>query len=67
MIFDFILNNKMINNLKKAKFLEEYSNSELLDALNVAGIDGKRRGETLSLQEFGNLSNILYRNKQEHL
>lgn len=57
----------LINNLKKAKFLEEYSNSELLDALNAAGIDGKRRGETLSIQEFGNLSNILYRNKQKHL
>jgi len=56
----FAQRRKMLtNNLKNAKFLEEFSVSELKDALNNAGIDGKRRGETLSLQEFGNLSNIL--------
>lgn len=49
----------LINNLKNAKFLEELSDSDLKFALDAAGIDGKRRGETLSLFEFGNLSNIL--------
>jgi 16S rRNA (adenine1518-N6/adenine1519-N6)-dimethyltransferase len=56
----FAQRRKMLtNNLKNAKFLEEFSAPELKDALDKAGIDGKRRGETLSLQEFGNLSNIL--------
>ena len=32
---------------------------KLKDALDKAKIDGKRRGETLSVEEFGQLSNIL--------
>ncbi len=54
----------LINNLKNAKILEEFSDTELIEALDAAGIDGKRRGETLSLYEFGNLSNILKRKRQ---
>lgn len=54
----------LINNLKNAKFLEEFSETELKEALDAAGIDGKRRGETLSLYEFGNLSNILQQKRQ---
>ena len=50
----------LINNLKKSKLLKGLSDSSLKEALNLAGIDGKRRGETLSIEEFGNLSNILY-------
>ncbi len=62
----FAQRSKMLtNNLKNAKFLEEFSDPELKDALNNAGIDGKRRGETLSLQEFGNLSNILKQKRQK--
>jgi len=62
----FAQRRKMLtNNLKNAKFLEEFSTPELKDALNNAGIDGKRRGETLSLQEFGNLSNILKQKRQK--
>ena len=53
-----------INNLKNAKFLEEFSDTELKEALDAADIDGKRRGETLSLYEFGNLSNILKQKRQ---
>jgi len=49
----------LINNLKNAKFLEGLSDDDLKEALDAAGIDGKRRGETLSISEFGNLSNIL--------
>ena len=51
----------LINNLKKAKLLEGLSEADLRSALDVAGIDIKRRGETLSVSEFGNLSNILCR------
>jgi 16S rRNA (adenine1518-N6/adenine1519-N6)-dimethyltransferase len=51
----------LINNLKKSKLLEGVSESFLKEALKLAGIDGQRRGETLSVEEFGHLSNILYR------
>ena len=49
----------LINNLKKSKLLDKFSEADLISALDTAGIDGKRRGETLSVSEFGNLSNIL--------
>jgi len=52
----------LINNLKKSKLLAGLSDSNLKGALILAGIDGQRRGETLSIEEFGNLSNILYHN-----
>lgn len=56
----FAQRRKMLtNNLKHARFLENLSDSDLKSALDAAGIDGKRRGETLSIEEFGNLSNIL--------
>ena len=62
----FAQRRKMLtNNLKNAKFLEDFSVSDLKDALNKAGIDGKRRGETLSLQEFSNLSNILQQKRHK--
>ncbi len=53
----------LMNNLKKAKLLEGMTESVLKKALTLAGIDGKRRGETLSLAEFGQLSNILKNTK----
>lgn len=49
----------LINNLKNAGFLELMPETDLKSALHEAGIDGRRRGETLSLNEFGILSNIL--------
>ena len=49
----------LINNLKNAGFLEGVSDADLKNALDAAGIDGKRRGETLSVEEFGHLSNFL--------
>jgi 16S rRNA (adenine1518-N6/adenine1519-N6)-dimethyltransferase len=56
----FAQRRKMLtNNLKSASFLEKLSPSGLEDALREAAIDGKRRGETLDLQEFARLANIL--------
>lgn len=56
----FAQRRKMLsNNLKSAKFLEGLSDADMHAALNEAGIDGKRRGETLSIGEFALLSNIL--------
>jgi 16S rRNA (adenine1518-N6/adenine1519-N6)-dimethyltransferase len=49
----------LINNLRKSKLLEGFSDVDLKEALDASGIDGQRRGETLSVEEFGYLSNIL--------
>ncbi|MGA3279551.1 MAG: 16S rRNA (adenine(1518)-N(6)/adenine(1519)-N(6))-dimethyltransferase RsmA [Smithella sp.] len=49
----------LINNLKQSKLLEGAPESLLKEALMLAGIDSGRRGETLSVEEFGHLSNIL--------
>jgi 16S rRNA (adenine1518-N6/adenine1519-N6)-dimethyltransferase len=49
----------LMNNLKKAKLLDGIPEVKLKKTLSSAGIDGKRRGETLSVEEFGNLSNLL--------
>ena len=49
----------LMNNLKHSKLLEGVSDALLHEALTLAGIDGQRRGETLSVAEFGMLSNIL--------
>jgi 16S rRNA (adenine1518-N6/adenine1519-N6)-dimethyltransferase len=57
----------LINNLKKSKLLEGVSESFLKETLKLVGIDGQRRGETLSVEEFGLLSNILYRQSRETL
>lgn len=40
--------------------LGSFDKSELKEILSKAEIDEKRRGETLSLDEFANLSNIIY-------
>lgn len=49
----------LVNNLKNAKFSERLSENDLKEALFESGIDGKRRAETLSIEEFGRLSNNL--------
>lgn len=54
----------LINNLKKSKLLEGVSESFLKEALKLAGIDGQRRSESLSVEEFGHLSNILHVSKK---
>ncbi len=56
----FAQRRKMLNNnLKSAIFMEKISATDLKFALDKAGIDGRRRGETLTIAEFGHLSNIL--------
>jgi 16S rRNA (adenine1518-N6/adenine1519-N6)-dimethyltransferase len=49
----------LINNLKQSKLLEGVSEFIIKEKLILAGIDPQRRGETLSVTEFGCLSNIL--------
>ena len=49
----------LINNLKNSKLLASIEEGKIKEVLASAGIDGKRRGETLSVIEFGKLSNLL--------
>ncbi len=49
----------LFNNLKHADVLEKMSPAEIQSTIAEAGIDGKRRGETLSVEEFAKLSNAL--------
>jgi 16S rRNA (adenine1518-N6/adenine1519-N6)-dimethyltransferase len=51
----------LLNNLKTASFLN-LTVSDLESALKKIGIDGGRRGETLSTEEFGKISNVLIDN-----
>lgn len=48
----------LINNLKNSKLLTDVDEGKIKEVLSSAGIDGKRRGETLSVEEFGKLSNL---------
>jgi 16S rRNA (adenine1518-N6/adenine1519-N6)-dimethyltransferase len=48
----------LINNLKNSKLLADVEEEKIKEVLSNAGIDGKRRGETLSVEEFGKLSNM---------
>jgi 16S rRNA (adenine1518-N6/adenine1519-N6)-dimethyltransferase len=49
----------LLNNLRSSPLLG-YSEREVVTALKKSGIDGVRRGETLTAEELGKLSNLLY-------
>jgi 16S rRNA (adenine1518-N6/adenine1519-N6)-dimethyltransferase len=55
----------LINNLKNSSLLADIEEEKIKKALISSGIDGRRRGETLSVAEFGNLSNLLYEQQQK--
>ncbi|MDO8723135.1 MAG: 16S rRNA (adenine(1518)-N(6)/adenine(1519)-N(6))-dimethyltransferase RsmA [Syntrophales bacterium] len=48
----------LLNNLRAANL--PFCEREINSSLDAAGIDGKRRGETLTTEEFGMLSNLLF-------
>lgn len=50
----------ILNNLQTALPNGKERKEQLLKGLEVAGIDPKRRGETLTIEEFARLSNALY-------
>jgi 16S rRNA (adenine1518-N6/adenine1519-N6)-dimethyltransferase len=52
------------NNLTSHFGKDEQTKEWLETALVEVGIDPKRRGETLSIQEFGDLANVLITNKK---
>ncbi|MBN1475027.1 MAG: ribosomal RNA small subunit methyltransferase A [Syntrophaceae bacterium] len=49
----------LLNNLKRATLMANVPEEKIREALDEARIDGRRRGETLSVAEFGKLSNLL--------
>ncbi|MGZ3593711.1 MAG: rRNA adenine N-6-methyltransferase family protein, partial [Syntrophales bacterium] len=49
----------LLNNLRGLKMLG-YSDMDVASALKNSGIDGTRRGETLTAEEIGKLSNALH-------
>lgn len=51
----------LINNLKNSNLLADIEEEKIKEVLSCAGIDGQRRGETLSVEEFGKLSNLFYK------
>lgn len=58
----FAQRRKMLsNNLKNSKLLAGVEEEKIKEVLSIAGIDGKRRGETLSVEEFGKLSNLFWK------
>lgn len=50
----------LLNNLTSQLPDGKQKKEEILSALNASGIDPTRRGETLSLEEFGRLADELY-------
>lgn len=52
----------LLNNLTSQLHDGQQKKEEIIAALNLSGIDPSRRGETLSLEEFGRLSDALYPN-----
>jgi 16S rRNA (adenine1518-N6/adenine1519-N6)-dimethyltransferase len=48
----------LLNNLRAANL--PVCEEEINSSLEAAGIDGKRRGETLTTEEFGTLSNVIF-------
>lgn len=55
----------LLNNLTSQLPEGKQKKEEILQALSISGIDPSRRGETLSLEEFGRLSDELYTFFQE--
>lgn len=49
----------LFNNLKRSALLSEFDR-DIHEIFHSAGIDGQRRGETLTVEEFGRLSNTIY-------
>lgn len=51
----------ILNNLQSSLTDGKAKKEQILEALNEASIDPRRRGETLSIEEFVELSNALYK------
>lgn len=50
----------LMNNLKNSVLLPHEQGRDMASVFDEARIDGQRRAETLSLEEFGHLSNVIY-------
>ncbi len=54
---------KTLSNALSSAFKDRYSKETLLSALEKAGVDATRRGETLSLEEYAKIADILTTNE----
>ncbi|WP_079707608.1 16S rRNA (adenine(1518)-N(6)/adenine(1519)-N(6))-dimethyltransferase RsmA [Paraliobacillus ryukyuensis] len=54
----FAQRRKTLRNNLSRHFSDQYTKQELENKMLQAGIDGTRRGESLSIQEFANLANV---------
>lgn len=52
----------LLNNLLHASFLSK-TKAQVIDILAAAHIDPQQRGETLSIQELANLTNVIFNNQ----
>ncbi len=53
----------LLNNLKRAALMVNVPEEKIREALDEARVDGRRRGETLTVAEFGHLANIMKTHK----
>lgn len=60
----FVHRRKTLQNNLASYFKGKYTKSQITDVLAATGIDGMRRGESLSMGEFADLANAFY-NTQE--
>ncbi|CQR47491.1 Ribosomal RNA small subunit methyltransferase A [Paraliobacillus sp. PM-2] len=57
----FAQRRKTLRNNLSRYFAENFTKAEIEVRLKRAGIDGTRRGESLSIQEFADLANVFYK------
>lgn len=54
---------KTLQNNMVSYFKDTYTKSQITEGLKTANIDGKRRGESLNMEEFADLANAFYKMK----
>jgi 16S rRNA (adenine1518-N6/adenine1519-N6)-dimethyltransferase len=57
----FVHRRKTIRNNLISYFKSKYTNEQITEGLERSNIDGKRRGESLNMEEFAQLSNEFYK------
>lgn len=56
----FVHRRKTLRNNLLSYFKKEYPKERIIEGLEQSGIDGNRRGESMSMEEFAQLANVLY-------
>ncbi|UFU01513.1 16S rRNA (adenine(1518)-N(6)/adenine(1519)-N(6))-dimethyltransferase RsmA (plasmid) [Radiobacillus kanasensis] len=61
----FAQRRKTLNNNLARHFSDKYTKQEVAELMELADIDGSRRGESLSMEEFARLANMFYKSVQK--